>query len=107
MATKYRIVDAIERARTDKQIGRSMVFSVCDGHCYVDGEPFDYTDTLLGNYSAERATRYLRKEMDDPSITIVHVTVYKQYCAMDLMDFWLEARATSDPVIVTEHFINK
>lgn len=106
MAIKINLADAIERSNHSQRIGRSIVFTVCDGHQYVNGEPFDFTDTLLGKWTARRATRALRKTHGDESITIAHTTVYKQYCDMDIIDFWLNARATSDPVQVSEHFIN-
>lgn len=106
MAIKMNLADAIEKTHITQRIGRSIVYTVCDGHQYVNGEPFDFTDTLLGKWTARRATRALRREHGDESITIVHTTVYKQYCDMDLLDFWLNARATSDPVQVSEHFIN-
>ena len=106
MAVKWNLADAIEKSRKSDRIGRSVQFTVCEGHQYVNGEPFDFTDTLLGTWTARRATRLLRREHGDDSITIVHATVYKQYVDMDLMDFWLNARATSDPVVVREHYIN-
>lgn len=106
MAIKINLADAIEKTHITQRIGRSIVYTVCDGHQYVNGEPFDFTDTLLGKWTARRATRALRRAHGDESITIVHTTVYKQYCDMDLLDFWLNARATSDPVQVSEHFIN-
>ena len=106
MAVKWNLADAIEKSRKSDRIGRSVRFTVCEGHQYVNGEPFDFTDTLLGTWTARRATRLLRREHGDDSITIVHTTVYKQYVDMDLMDFWLNARATSDPVVVREHYIN-
>lgn len=107
MAIKFNLADAIEKTHITQRIGRSVCFTVCDGHSYVNGEPVDFTDTLLGKWTAKRATRLLRREHCDDSITIVHTTVYKQYCDMDLLDFWLNARATSEPVQVAEHFINE
>lgn len=106
MAVKFNLADAIEKSTISQRIGRSIVFTVCDGHQYVNGEPYDFTDTLLGKWTARRATRMLRKTHGDESITIVHTTVYKQYCDMDLLDFWLNARATSDPVATAEYSIN-
>jgi len=107
MAVKFNLADAIEKTHITQRIGRSIQFTVCEGHNYVNGEPFDFSDTLLGTWTAKRATRLLRREHGDDSITIVHTTVYKQYCDMDLLDFWLNSRATSDPVQVREHFINE
>lgn len=106
MATKFNLADAIEKTKITQRIGRSIVYTVCDGHQYIDGEPFDFTDTLLGKWTAKRATRLLRRMHGDESITIAHTMIYKQYCDMDLLDFWLNARATSDPVQVTETYIS-
>lgn len=106
MAIKFNLADAIENTSITQRIGRSLVYTVCDGHQYVNGEPFDFTDTLLGKWTAKRATRSLRKKHDDETITIAHTTVYKQYVQMELLDFWLEAKATSAPVKVTETFLN-
>ena len=106
MASKFNLADAIEKTHITQRFGRSMVYTVCDGHQYVNGEYCDFTDTLLGKWTAKRATRLLRQEHGDESITIVHTTIYKQYCDMALLDFWLNARATSDPVQVAEFFIN-
>ena len=106
LAIKINLADAIENTTITQRIGRSIVYTICDGHQYVNGEPYDFTDTLLGKWTAKRATRSLRKKHDDETITIAHTTVYKQYCDMDLLDFWLNARATSDPKQVAEFFIN-
>lgn len=106
MAVKINLADAIEKTHISQRIGRSMVYTICDGHYYVEGEPHDFTETLLGRWTANRATRLLRREHGDDSITIAHTMIFKQYCDMDLLDFWLNARATSDPVQVEEHFIN-
>lgn len=105
MGVKANLANAIERSQSEKKIGRSMRYTLCEGHYYVNGEPFDYEDVLLGDWTAERATRALRRDMCDESITIIHCTVYKQYCQMDLLDFWLNAKATSDPKKVNEYFI--
>ncbi len=106
MAYKAYLSDAIEKTHKSKRIGRSMVYTVCDGHIYENGEPYDFTDTLLGMWTAKRATRFLRRVHKDDSITIAHTMVYKQYCDMSLLDFWLNARATSDPEQIREFFIN-
>lgn len=106
MAIKFNLADAIEKTHISQRIGRSILYTVCDGHRYIEGEPFDFTDTLVGRWTAKRATQHLRREHGDDSIVIAHTTIFKQYCDMDLLDFWLNARATSDPVQVAEHFIN-
>lgn len=106
MASKFNLADAIEKSTISQRIGRSIVYTVCEGHSYASGEPDYFTDTLLGKWTAKRATRFLRHEHGDDSITIVHTTVYKQYCDMGLLDFWLNARAASDPAFVQEYFIN-
>lgn len=106
MANKVNLSDAIEHAHASQRIGRSMVYTVCDGHCYSNGEQVTVHDVLLGRWSAERATRMMRKVRSDETVTVVHAVVYKQYCDMDLLDFWLNARATSDPVQVDESYIN-
>lgn len=106
MASKVNLTDAIEMSQISRRIGRSIVYTICDGHTFATGEPNDFTDTLLGKWTAKRATRFLRHEHGDESITIVHTTVYKQYCDMSLLDFWLNARATSEPEQVQEYFIN-
>lgn len=106
MASKVNLSDAIEKTHISQRIGRSILFTVCEGHFYVGDKREDFTDTLMGRWTAKRATKLLRREHGDESITIVHTVVYKQYCDMDLIDFWLNARATSDPVQVTEHYIS-
>lgn len=106
MAVKFNLAEAIEKTHIAQRIGRSVCFTICEGHQYVGDTMVDFTDTLLGKWTAKRATRLLRREHGDDSITIVHTTVYKQYCDMDLLDFWLNARATSDPVIVSEFRIS-
>lgn len=106
MAIKFNLAEAIEKTHISQRIGRSVCFTVCDGHQYINGDLIDFTDTLLGKWTAKRATRLLRREHGDDSITIVHTTIYKQYCDMGLLDFWLNARATSDPVKVTEFSIS-
>lgn len=106
MAVKFNLADAIEKAHITQRIGRSIVYTVCNGQQYVNGEPQDFTDTLLGKWTAKRATKLLRRVHGDESITIFNTEIYKQYCDMDLLDFWLNARATSDPVKVTTTTIN-
>lgn len=107
MAHKHDIRDALESSNIRGKVGRSMVYSVCDGHFYVNGEPEDFTDTLLGTWSAKRATKLLRRIHGDETIQIVHTMIYKQYVQMDLLDFWLASEATSDPVLASETFISR
>lgn len=102
MAIKINLTDAIEKSRHSKRIGRSIVFTVCNGSFYANGEHDDFSDTLIGKWSAKRATSYFRKLYGDTSITIFNTEVFKQYCEMELLDFWLNARATGDPVKVSE-----
>lgn len=106
MSKKYNIHDAIESSTIRGKVGRSMVYTVCDGHQILSGGEYaDFSDTLLGKWTAKRATTMLRKVHGDDTIQIVHTTIYKQYVQMDLLDYWLEAEATSDPVQVTETFL--
>ena len=106
MAKKFNIHDAIEASTISAKVGRSMVFTICEGHVVIAGGEYDdFTDTLLGKWTAKRATEKLRKLHGDYTIQIVHTTIYKQYVQMELLDFWLEAEATSDPVEVTETFL--
>lgn len=107
MAKKYDLSSAMGGMR--KRVGRSMLYTVCDGSIWDEqhGDWNDFTDTLLGGWDPERATRHFRRTYRDNTIQIVHCTVYKQYVDMPLMDFWLEARATSDPVQVKESFIKE
>ena len=107
MPVKFNLADAIEKTHIQQRIGRSIVYTVCNGHIYINGEPEDFTDTLLGKWTAKRATRLLRRVHGDESITIYNTEIFKQYCDMDLLDFWLNARATSDPVKVTETSLNE
>lgn len=106
MATKFNLADAIEKTNITQRIGRSIVYTVCEGHCYSADGNVPFSDTLLGKWTARRATRLLRREHGDESITITKTTIYKQYCDMDLLEFWINARATSDPVQVSETYIN-
>ena len=101
MATKVNLADAIEKTHVTQRIGRSMRYTVCEGHYYVGGILYDFSDTLIGRWTPKRATQFLRREHGDDSITIAHTSIYKQYCDMDLLDFWLNARATSDPVFMS------
>ncbi len=106
MAKKYNIHDAIESRTISAKVGRSLIFTVCEGHFVVPGGEYaDFSDTLLGKWTAKRATDRLRKVHGDSTIQILHTEIYKQYVQMDLLDFWLEAEATSDPVRVTETFL--
>ncbi len=106
MAKKFNIHDAIESSTISAKVGRSLVFTICDGHIVVPGGEYaDFNDTLLGKWTAKRATEKLRKLHGDDTIQIVHTTIYKQYVQMELLDFWLEAEATSEPVQVTETFL--
>ena len=104
MATKYDITQAVGGIK--KRVGRSIVFTVCEGSTCVGGDWQDYTDTLLGEWTPERATRMLRKRERDQTLQIVRTVTYKQYVDMSLLDFWLNARATGDPVQVKERFVN-
>ena len=106
MAKKFQIYDAIESSTISAKVGRSLVFTICDGHFIVQGGEYaDFTDTLLGKWTAKRATEKLRRVHGDETIQIVHTEIYKQYVQMDLLDFWLEAEATSDPVKVTDTYL--
>ena len=60
----------------------------------------------MGEWTPERATRMLRKRERDQTLQIVRTVTYKQYVDMSLLDFWLNARATGDPVQVKERFVN-
>lgn len=104
-SAKYDLTLAIARAskrrNKGREVGRSIVYTICEGRYFEDGRELGYQDVLLGDWDCGRATRWLRREVDD-TLQIIKTETYKQYVTMDLLDFWLEARATSDPQKVSE-----
>lgn len=84
----------MESAKLDyrKRIGRTVALSRCYGQMVVNGEFFDVYEEIPGNYTPERATRKLRRELDDETITINHVEIEKHYYSMTLEDFMTHAK---------------
>ena len=70
-----------------KRIGRTIVLSRCSGQMIKDGEFFDVYEELPGHFTPERATRKLRRELGDETITINHVETETHYYSMPLEDF--------------------
>lgn len=87
----------MELAQIDyrQRIGRTIALSRCSGQMVHDGEFFDVCEELPGRYTPERATRKLRRELGDESITINHVEIESHYYSMKLEDFMTNAEITA------------
>lgn len=87
----------MEQAQIDyrKRIGRTIALSRCSGQMLKDGEFFDVCEELPGRFTPERATRKLRRELNDESITINHVEIESHYYSMTLEDFMTHAEITA------------
>ena len=104
-SAKYDLTGTIARAskrrNKGREVGRSIVYTICDGRYFEEGRELGYQDVLLGDWDCGRATRWLRREVND-TLQIIKTETFKQYVSMELLDFWLYARATSDPQKVRE-----
>lgn len=78
-----------------KRIGRTIALSRCSGKMLKDGEFFDVYEELPGRFTPERATRKLRRELGDETITINHIEIEKHYYSMTLEDFITHAEITA------------
>lgn len=78
-----------------RRIGRTIALSRCSGQMLKDGEFFDVCEELPGRYTPERATRKLRRELGDETITINHVETETHYYSMPLEDFMIHAEITA------------
>lgn len=78
-----------------RRIGRTIALSRCSGQMLKDGEFFDVYEELPGRYTPERATRKLRRELGDETITINHVETETHYYSMPLEDFMIHAEITA------------
>lgn len=87
----------MEQAQIDyrKRIGRTIALSRCSGQMLKDGEFFDVYEELPGRFTPERATRKLRRELNDESITINHVEIETHYYSMPIEDFMTHAEITA------------
>lgn len=87
----------MELAQIDyrKRIGRTIALSRCSGQMVCDGEFFDVYEELPGRFTPERATRKLRRELNDESITINHVEIESHYYSMTLEEFMTHAEITA------------
>lgn len=78
-----------------KSIGRRIATTRCHGQILdTNGEFSDFTAQLVGDYSAERATRALRREYKDSTITINNVEKTSTYYKMRLDEFMKAAKPT-------------
>lgn len=75
-------------AQTRKTVGRTITTSVCNGQMlnHVTGEFEDYCETLVGEYTSQKATMYFRRIVDD-SITINNVEIFTDYYTMPTAEF--------------------
>lgn len=78
-----------------KRVGRTIALSKCSGQMLKDGEFFDVYEELIGRYTPERATRKLRRELGDETITINHVETETHYYSMPIEDFMIHADITA------------
>ena len=78
-----------------RRIGRTIALSRCSWQMLKDGEFFDVYEELPGRYTPERATRKLRRELGDETITINHVETETHYYSMPLEDFMIHAEITA------------
>lgn len=87
----------MELAQIDyrRRIGRTIALSRCSGQMLKDGEFFDVYEELPGRFTPERATRKLRRELNDESITINHVEIELHYYSMSLEEFMTHAEITA------------
>ena len=87
----------MELAQIDyrKRIGRTIALSRCSGQKVHDGEFFDVYEELPWRFTPERATRKLRRELNDESITINHVEIESHYYSMTLEEFMTHAEITA------------
>ena len=76
-----------------KAIGRAFYWSKCTGHKYnyETGDFEDFSFTVLGNYTPQRATNYAQKKYKDSSILIVKVEIEKHYHKMSAEKFLQES----------------
>ena len=73
-------------------IGRRIKITECNGQRVNEaGEFEDFHVTLFGSYTPERATRRLRREYHDTSITINQVEESSAYHKMDIEKFIAES----------------
>ena len=78
-----------------KSIGRRITITQCHGQRLTGtGEFCDFFATLIGDYTPERATRALRREFKDSSITINAVERESAYYKMRLDEFIKAAKIT-------------
>ena len=68
-------------------IGRTITLTSCEGVTIRNGSVESITETLVGDYSPERATRKLRKALNDPNVTISKVKKETNYYKMDVLEF--------------------
>lgn len=69
-------------------IGRRIKTTECNGQrLNASGEFENFTVTLFGSYTPERATRRLRRECHDASITINQVKETSTYHKMSIEKF--------------------
>ena len=78
-----------------RRIGRTIALSRCSGQMLADGEFFDVYEELPGYFTPERATRKLRRELGDETITINNVEIETHYYSMPLEDFMIHAEITA------------
>ena len=76
-----------------KAIGRAFYWSKCTGHKYnyETGDFEDFSFTVLGNYTPQRATNNAQKKYKDSSILIVNVEIEKHYHKMSAEKFLQES----------------
>lgn len=90
------IKDAQNMLLGDAKVGRNVVITCCDGQ-YVNPLTKEFKEAhfeILGSYTAERATRYLRRLTGDKSVTINCVNRIERYYSMPLNRFINQASTT-------------
>lgn len=72
-----------------RSIGRTFYWSNCEGQRYnFDTEEIeDFSFTVLGNYTAKRATKYARRKFNDDTIVIYYVEIESHYHKMSADKF--------------------
>lgn len=68
-------------------IGRTITLTDCEGVTIRNGSVEAIAETLVGDYSPERATRKLRKALKDPNVTISKTDKKTNYYKMDVLEF--------------------
>lgn len=74
-------------ARQCQSIARNVYQSFVDGVRCENSEIVEFHTSIYGNFTIERAQRYLRRKYKDPTIVVQSVDVQRWYYSMSIEDF--------------------